>query len=213
MAVCVAVGALSLLGTGGRKQSGGIQEYEDRLVEIQELLMDGKLDEAVTELTELEEMYDTDDNTRILRALENLLKGNISEAYSAMSRVGNKTTMLYYAVMERICIEDASESSVEAVYKLYLEAAEQWPYWTYMQKYAGIAQFEQNNYVGAEYYLLRALEQDATDYRVAYYLGAVNYYLGEEEQSRLYFNEAVKLGADDETCSNIIWYVEQMGER
>lgn len=211
--LCILLSVILMWNTRIRAQKGGIQEYEERLHVVQELLLDGELDEAVAELSELEEMYGSDDNTRILRALENLLKGNTENAYGNMSRVSDKTSKLYYAVMERIYIEDPSDESVEKVYSMYAEAAEKWPYWTHMQKYAGIAQFEQGNYAGAEYYLLRAFTQDATDYRVAYYLGAVKYYLGNEEASRQYFNEAIELGADDETCSNIIWYVEKMEER
>lgn len=210
---CVILGLLTLCGAGNRTQSGGIQDYEERLVSVQELLMDGKLDKAVAELTELEELYGSDDNTYILWALENLIKENLEEAYAQMSRVSDKQSQLYYAVMERIYIKDPSESSVDQIYDLYIEAAKQWPDWTHMQKYAGITYFEQNNYAGAQYYLARAFEQDATDYRVAYYLGAVAYYQGNTEQSRQYFNEAIKLGADDDTCSEIIWYVEQMEAR
>ncbi len=210
---CVLLGALTLCGAGSRKQSGGIRDYEDRLFSVQELLMDGKLDKAVAELTELEELYGSDDNIHILWALENLVKENIDAAYSEMDQVSDKTSQLYYAVMERIYIKDPSDHSVDQIYDLYLEAAKQWPDWTHMQKYAGITYFEQNNYSGAQYYLARAFEQDETDYRVAYYLGAVAYYQGDKEQSCQHFNEAIKLGADDETCSQIIWYVEQMEAR
>lgn len=210
---CVLFGALTLCGAGSRKQSGGIRNYEDRLFSVQELLMDGKLDRAVQELTELEALYGSDDNTHILWALENLIKENLEEAYAQMSRVSDKQSQLYYAVMERIYIKDSSEASVEQIYALYIEAAKQWPDWTHMQKYAGIAYFEQNNYSGAQYYLSRAFSQDETDDRVAFYLGAVAYYQGEHEQSRQYFNEAIKLGADDDTCAEIIWYVEQMEAR
>ena len=211
---CVLLGILTLCGAGLRKQSGNsIRDYEDRLYTVQKLLMDGKLDKAVQELKTLEKQYGTDDNTQVLWALENLVKENFEEAYVYMNQVSDKQSQLYYAVMERICIQDPSDKSVGRIYEIYLEAAKQWPDWTHMQKYAGITYFEQNNYSGAQYYLSRAFAQDSTDYRVAYYLGAVAYYQGSVEQCRQYFNEAIKLGADDDTCAEILWYMEQMEAR
>lgn len=207
---CLALAVLLLWNAGCRVRPGGLLDYEKRLVKVREFLAEDELDKAVGELTELEELYGLDDNSHILLALENLCKKDLGEARSEMERVEDKYSRIYYSVMERIYIADPSPESVEQIYRLYREAAEEWPDWTYMQKYAGIAAFEQKNYAGAEYFLLRAYGQDKDDYRTAYYLGAVNCCLEREEESRRYFDEAVRLGADDTTCSNILWYLEQM---
>lgn len=210
---CALLGFVLLWNAGGKTGKGGVAEYEERLIQVRELLEDGKLDKAVAALTELEELYGSDDNTQVLWAMENLVKKNYEKAYEAMYQVQDKTSQIYYAVMEQICIADPSAESVETIYEMYIEAAEQWPYWTHMQKYAGISLFEQNDYAQAKYYLLRAYQQDETDFRVAYYLGAVAFYQNDADECRSYFNEALKLGADDETKGNIVWYVQQLEER
>ena len=132
------------------------------------------------------------------------------ECYVHTHSVQDKSSLLYYAVMEQIYIADPSQQSVQDIYAIYLEAAQEWPEWTHMQKYAGIALFEQGQYTAAEYYLLRAHTQDEADYQTVYYLGAVDFYQNDYENSMSYFNRALELGADEEVQSDIIWYVTEM---
>ena len=210
--LCIGAGILFLWNAGERIRPEGIRSYESMLKEVRDQLAEGNYDKAAEGLGELEEAYGPDDTIRLLRAVESLGKGNYEEAFGHTRSIEDKSSILYYAVMEQIYIADPSEQSVDDIYAMYLEAAQAWPDWTRMQKYAGIALFEQGQYAGAEYYLLRARIQDGTDYQTVYYLGAVDYYRNDYESSREYFNQALELGADEGIQSEILWYLEAMNE-
>ena len=207
---CLATCAVCLWNAETRAQEGGILYYQQQFDKALNQIEKKDLDAAVKTVSHMEEIYGVDDNTLILRAMKELKKDNYDDAYENMKKVTDKTSWMYYSVMEQIYIADPSEKSVERVYNLYLEAAKEWPGWTYMQKYAGITQFEKGLYAGAEYYLLRAYGQDDSDARTCYYLGAVNFYLGDYEKSIYYFNRSVDLGADEQTQRDISWYIQQM---
>ena len=208
--VCLAVCAVCLWNTETRAQENGILYYQKQLDKALDQIDKKDLDAATKTVSDLEEIYGADDNTLMLRAMKELGNNNYDDAYENMKSVTDKTSQMYYAVMEQIYIADPSENSVERIYDLYLEAAKEWPGWTYMQKYAGITQFEKGLYEGAEYYLLRAYKQDGSDARTCYYLGAVNYYLEDYEDSVAYFKHSVDLGADEQTQRDIYWYIKQM---
>ncbi len=208
--LCLVCSAVLIWVSGTGTKEGSIQGYEDQLLTVKEYLEKGKLDEAVAALEEMTQEYGSDDNIVLLGALESLFKGNYEEAYSKLRSVRNKKAQMYYAVLEQVYIADPSAESVREVYKLYQEAAAEWPDWTYMQKYAGIAYLEQGLYAEADYYLRRAVDQDAQDSRSWYYLGVTAYQRGDYETCRLCFNEALEQGASEETKGNIVWYMQQL---
>lgn len=208
--VCLAVCTVCLWKTETRAQENGILYYQQQLDRALDQIEKNDPDAAMKTISDLEETYGSDDNTLMLQAMKELENDNYGDAYEIMKRVTDKTSQMYYAVMEQIYMADPSEKSVEQIYDLYLEAAKEWPEWTYMQKYAGIKQFDKGLYNGAEYYLLRAYSQNDSDAGTCFYLGAVNYYLEEYEDSIAYFGRSVDLGADEQTQKDIYWYIQQM---
>lgn len=193
-----------------RVQQGGIFDYRRQMEKAAEQIEDGRLDAAAATIQSLEENYGEDDNTRILAALENLKTQNVQSAQEKLQKVNDKTSMLYYAVLEQVYLASDSFDAAQALYELYPEAAAQWPDWCYMQKYAGIAGFEQGRYQSSLYYLKRAYAQDNGDAATCYYLGAVSYRMGDLQSAVDYFQEALKKGADEELQRDIRWYVDQI---
>lgn len=139
-----------------------------------------------------------------------LADGEYEAAQEVLNGISDRTSALFYAVQEQIYRMEASEDAVEKLCGLYLEAAGQWPDWTYMQKNAGIAQIEQGNYKSAGYYLERVAVQNESDAQTWYYLGVADYYLSDYETAKNCFEKALELELDADYDNDIIWYVRQM---
>lgn len=190
----------------------GQTSYEKRLERAENELEKGELDKGLEILSKLEETYGADDNTIYLKTLELLAKQDYEGAYAQLEQMADKKSTLYYAVKEQIYTMDPSEESFTGICNMYIEAASEWPEWTYMQKRAGMAQLELKNYRSAAYFLERALLQDREDGEIYYYLGAANYYLSNYETCYKCFDEALEYGVSKELEDYILWYVNQIEE-
>ncbi len=195
---------------GIRGSEGGILQYSDRLQQATEYLAEGQYDKAAQELESMEEEFGTADGTYILSAIRCLEKGDVLKAKEAYNQIENKKQKVSYALLEQIYMQDYSEDSTQNLYRLYIEAANEHPTWSYMQLWAGVTQFEQGNHKGAEYYLLAAYNLDDSNPTTLYYLGAVKYAQNEWEEAKEFFNASVEAGANDTLCSYIAWYLQEM---
>ncbi len=199
-----------LLLMGIRDTGASLDAYRETIAETTELLKEEKLDQAEENLAALEEAWGLDDEIRSLWAMDCILKGKYEEALEYVDGYEDKNSQSYYMNLEQIYLMEGTEEAAGRLYELYGTAAYEYPMWTYMQKMAGIAAFEQDNPVSAQYYLLRAYRQAPEDARVLYYLGAVSFQLGYYDQCLIYFEEALTCGADEELQSNMLWYMEQI---
>lgn len=199
-----------LLLMGTRDTGASLDAYRETIAETTKLLKEEKLDQAEENLAALEEAWGLDDEIRSLWAMDCILKGKYEEALEYVDGYEDKNSQSYYMNLEQIYLMEGTEEAAGRLYELYGTAAYEYPMWTYMQKMAGIAAFEQDNPVSAQYYLLRAYRQEPEDARVLYYLGAVSFQLGYYDQCLTYFDEALTCGADEELQSNMLWYMEQI---
>lgn len=208
--VCVVLACVLLIPAGNGKNP--VSTYENDLGEARKALEKGKLDQGIELLEEMEETYGQDDNIICLRTVEMVSKGDYEGAYEEIERMSDRKSMLYYAVKEQIYTHDSSGETIDGICAMYLEAAKEWPEWTHMQKYAGIAQLEKDQYESAVYFLERAVVQDMEDAESYYYLGAANYYLNNYETSQTCFEKALEYDLAEEYYSDIVWYVQNMTE-
>ncbi len=195
---------------GMRRPEASLNDYRDDVAKTARLIEQEKLDKAREQLAAMEEAWGMDDEIRGLYAMECIVRGDGEEALEYMEHYEDKTSPSYYMNMEAIYSKEGGEEAALRLYDLYAEAAYAYPMWTYMQKMAGIAAFEQDNPVSAQYYLLRAYKQAPEDAKVLYYLGAVSFRQGYYDDCLAYFDEALTCGADEELQSNMLWYMEQI---
>lgn len=200
-----------ILNIGFRGSRGGLLDYTDRLSKITEYLAEGEYEKASEYLEDLEEEYGSSDGSHILSAIHNLEIGDILAAKDDYNRISNRKQELYFALGEQILKQDYSENATERLYNLYIEAANEYPAWAYMQFWAGVSRFEQKNYKSAEYYLLNAYNLDENNPSTLYYLGAVKYAQNEVDEALKYFDAAVAAGANETLCSYIAWYLKEIG--
>lgn len=174
----------------------------------------GKTEKAAIKQQELTEKYGEDDGIRCMLAINAIAKGNIGSAEEYTDAFSDKGSMEYYLLKEEIMLSKyvTSEELRENVLPLYIEASNAYPEWSYAAKNAGGMLFDNGEYAKASYYLTRALasseDEDAAAY---YYLGACLCEQGEYEKGLALFDRAVGLGVDDDTLTNIAWYVQQSG--
>ncbi len=190
---------------------GGINAYEDSLEKTITLIQKDKLDEAWEEINVLKETYGASNNTVMLEVLAYIAEGSYDSAIGALNGHSNKTSVDYYSWLETVYLSSGSDNS-DNLSRLYTEAAAYHPYWTYVQKMAGIALISRNELTKAEYHLLRAYEQEPSDYKTAYYLGVTCYEQRRMDESLIFFQESVDRDPDDETLSYIAWYIQEIGE-
>ena len=139
-----------------------------------------------------------------------LYEDDIDKAYEYVEKMQDQNSMDYYKRMELVYLFDDEEDRTDSLYKLYENAAEAYPEWHYMWRMAGIANFEQENYTAAEYYLLGSLEIIKGDAIAYYYLGAASAEMGNNENAMGYFSRALEIGVDEEMQAWIAIYMEGM---
>lgn len=202
-------GIFCLMFMGMKEQGDDIDSYRASLQRAESLAEAGNTDRAMEILAGLEEEYGTDDKIRLIYTEIYVQEDDQQKALSSIEKCADRTTEEYYVLKEKVYMMSDEEERAEKLYELYVSAAEDQPFWEYAQRMAGIARFEQNNLVSAEYYLLRAKKLDEENPQTLYYLGAVKFKQKEYETGESYFNEALRLGADEEIQSYILWYLEQ----
>ena len=189
---------------------GGLVEYNEKFSLAVECLSNGEYSQASSYLEDIKEQYGESDGTHVLTAIYNLSFGDTVAAMNEYNMIQNKRDRISYALLERIYREDRTQDHTQQLYQLYLQAADDHTTWSYMQFWAGVTQYEQKKYNAANYYLLHAYNLNTKSPSILYYLGAVAYAQNDYEAAQEYFNDAVAAGADENICSYIAWYLEQM---
>lgn len=211
--VFIVVGAFSITRLEAAEPEISIYDYTYDVIDVEEQVIYGK-SKADSNLKKLEKKYGENDTTIMLHAYLEALDGNMEEAYALMDSCKDKTTIEYYSKMETILLIDLemdSDSRNLKLYKLYLEAADNQPYWEREQLMAGAFLFEKKEYDKAAYYLQRAYLLNDENPDTLYYLGALSYERGDITTAINCFNASVDYGASDEILSGIAWYVDRMG--
>lgn len=189
-----------------------IYDYSDDVIDVEEQIVLGN-SKAENSLNKLEKKYGTNDTTIGLRAFLEALNGNMEDAYALMESFKNKTSIEYYIRTESILMIDLKQSKEtrnKKLYNLFVEAANNHPYWERGQQMAGILLYNNNEYDKALYYLLQAYKLDEENAETLYYLGALNYEVGDVDAAIEYFGMAIDNDASEEIISGIAWYVDQM---
>lgn len=191
---------------------GGINDYEDKLDRAMTLLQKNKLDDAWEEIEYIKETYGSSDNTIMLETLAYLGEYAYDSAESIILGYSSKTSVEFYTLVEMIYLTEGSKENADKLRSLYIDAAAHHPYWTYVQKMAGISLIDRSEFAKAEYHLLRAYEQEPSDYEAAYYLGVSCYEQKRMEDALIFFQEAADREADEETMGYIAWYAQEIGK-
>lgn len=191
---------------------GGINAYEDKLDRVMTLLQKDKLDEAREEIDLIKEMYGSSDNTIMLETLAYLGEDAYDNAESTVFGYSSRNSIEFYTLMEMVYIAEGSKENADKLRGLYIDAAAHLPYWTHAQKMAGISLIDRSEFTKAEYHLLRAYEQEPSDFKTAYYLGVSCYEQKRMEDALIFFQEATDREADEETMGYIAWYVQEIGK-
>ncbi len=208
--VGIAVAAVLIVQIGLSGDKGGIMDYGDRLAKVIAYLEEEEYKDAAKELEDMQEIFGDSDAAYILSAVRNLETGDVLAAQEDYRNIKNRSQRLYYSLGEQIYKAEDTEDTAKKLYKLYLEAADEFPDWERMQFWAGVSQFEQMNYKSAEYYLLTAYNLNSKNPSTLYYLGAIQFTNGDYEAAKKYFDAAIENGANETICSYIAWYLQEM---
>lgn len=210
----VGIVAMFTLGalTSMSSADGGINAYEDKLDRAMTLLQEEKLEDAWEEIASIKEMYGPSDNTIMLETLAYIGEGAYDSAESTVIGYSRRTSVDFYTLMEMVYLLEDPVENANNLRGLYIEAATHHPYWTHAQQMAGIALIDRSEFTKAEYHLLRAYEQEPSDYLTAYYLGVSCYEQRRIEDAWTYFQEAKDREADEKTMGYIAWYVQETGK-
>ncbi|MBN2795105.1 MAG: tetratricopeptide repeat protein [Clostridia bacterium] len=200
------VGALSGMTTA----EGGLNDYSDQIDSVMELLMDNELVKARSELEQIKEVYGTSDNTVLLETMIYLGESNFDAARNTAYYYSDRFTVEYYTLLETVFLTLNPQDHANDLRNLYMEAAYHHPYWTHMQKMAGVSYIDRQEFTKGEYHLLRAYEQDPSDYQTAYYLGVTCYEQQRMSEALEYFEEAALREPDETTSSYIAWYLNDI---
>ena len=196
--------------TGMNMTEGGLLRFDRQVAEIRSLIQKDKLEQAREEIMSLKKYYGDSDNVYILEAMAFIAESRYDDAIASLGNYSGKESAEYYSMMESVYLTEANPQQAENLRRLYFEAAKIYPEWTYMQKRAGMARLDSEEYAMAEYLLLRAYEQEPDDYETAYCLGTACYGQKRMEEALEFFDEAVRLGADDEMLGHIAWYAHEI---
>lgn len=200
------VGALSGMTTA----EGGLNDYTDQIDSVMELLMDNDLVKARSELDLIKENYGTSDNTVVLETLLYLGEKEYDAARNTAYYYSDRFTVEYYTLLETVFLTIGPKDYANDLRNLYMEAAIRHPYWTHVQKLAGVSYIDRREFTKGEYHLLRAYEQEPSDYQTAYYLGVTCYEQQRMNEALVYFEEAALREPDETTSSYIAWYISDI---
>ena len=182
---------------------------------LQMLEKDDTKGNAANVLNELYNGFEKDDVYYLTSAKIIMETGNDIDAVSTLNNVKNKTED-YYRLRIRATAgqfftlgevpNDLLETSIEAANK-YSDEVD-------FQVLAGELYYDKDNYVGAIYYLDKALQIDDKNVDANYYYALSIYILGEQEEGISYMEKAQKLynGDDEEYKKSIENYIDIMKE-
>lgn len=191
---------------------GGINAYEEALEKAMTHLENDNIEEASIVIDDIKTRYGPSDNTVLLETLGFLAEEDYENAKLAVYGYSSKTSYAYYTLLEMVYVAEGAEKNLGQLLNLYLDGASHHPYWTYIQKMAGIALIQNEDFAKAEYHLLRAYEQEPSDYKTAYYLGVTAYEQEHMDDAMVFFQESIDRQADEETMGYIAWYTEEIGK-
>ena len=196
--------------TGITSSEGGINDYGDQLDHVMELMIDNDLVKARTALENIKETFGTSDNTILLETLIYLGESDFDTARNMINYYSDRYTVDYYTLLETIYLTAGAQDYANDLRNMYIEAASRYPYWTHIQQMAGVSYLDRSEFKKSEYHLLRAYEQEPSNYQTAYYLGVSCYEQQRMSEALVYFEEALERQADEETASYIAWYIEDI---
>ncbi len=197
-----------------RATSYGYYDHLKLFGDYTKLVDGGKSEKAAKKLTELTEKYSEDDELRYMLALDQLNNGNVSGAEETAASFSNKHSVIYYLLMENVISEKyvSSNELSEQLLALFTEAADYYPEWSYAAKTAGGLLFEKGEYERACYYLTNAFSySEKEDADICFYLGASLCEQGLYEKALPLFNEAIRIGVDEDKQAAIKWYLDKSG--
>ena len=164
------------------------------------------------EIDLITEVYGSSDNTVTLEVMAYLAEGSYEDALGAVNRYSNRSSIDYYVLLESIYIIQGAQENETNLSRLYTDAANQYPNWTYAQQMAGLAYISRSEFSKAEYHLLRAYEQEPADYKTPYYLGVICYEQKRMDEALVFLQEAMDREPDEEIQSYIAWYIQEIGK-
>lgn len=191
---------------------GGINAYEEALEKAMSHLEKDNIEAARIVIDDIKDRFGASDNTIFLETLGFLAEEDYENAKLAVYGYSSQTSYDYYTLLEMVYVAEGTEKNLGQLLNLYLDGASRHPYWTYIQKMAGIALIQNEDFAKAEYHLLRAYEQDPSDYKTAYYLGVTAYEQEHMDDAMIFFQESIERQADEETMGYIAWYTEEIGK-
>lgn len=183
--------------------------YAEKIINAENLMKEENLEEALEALNEIEKEFGKTDRVHKNRALIYLYEKNFKKAIAQAERLSDKTSKEYFSLKAYI-YEYMGEAGKEYLFDTYIEAADAWPDWTYMQKYAGVAQMERYNYGAAEAYLHQAYRQGGDDPILLFEIGALKFYQGDYEASVHFFQEAVDHELPIEMYEHVAYFLYQI---
>ena len=202
--VLMVAGMLSGMGAAEK----GYLSYDASMAKINSLLGESEFFKAGEELDELEKDYGMNDRMLLLKARSAIGLKDFAKARSCIDSVSNKKSDQYYIVLGRFYDLQRKYKELQTT---YIEAAKIHPLWSKAQLIAGTQSTVNKDYSIAEYFLLRAAEQDRVDPTPLYYLGVIRYERGSFKEAEEYFSESLKLGLKDEFAGYVSWYRQKMG--
>ena len=154
--------------TGQSGAASAAQDYEAAMQKVIDQVDDGKLDAAKAQLEELEESCGVTDASRYAWVYLYANLENYEKARDYMNQAEDTHSLEWYARMEELYIREGTPEAMEALAKLYPEAAENLPESAHMQLMAGLTQMDSGRIASAQYYLQRAASLDETDPQAPY---------------------------------------------
>ena len=190
----------------------GIPDYNKTLNQTVSAIEKGNLAQAESLLTTAQETYGPDDLLTLTSVLAELEETDYAAALEQLETMEDKSNVAYYAMKEHILVHDTFHDHTGELENLYLEAANAFPGWVYMEKKAGITLITRGEYRTGAYWLERVTLDDDSDAEVWYYLGAADYYLSSYDASAQCFERALTIGVSEETREHILAYARQIQE-
>ncbi len=205
----IAVIFVALLGfkTDSAEES---DDFEKEYSKIIKLIDDEKYNKAEDEIARFEKKYGESDRLYMLWAIDYLAQGDYDNAENEYSKLADKDSTDSYSLKEQILVLNPATTQDE-LEEFYEDAAKKFPEWESMQTMCGYIKLGKKEYKEAEYYLTNAYTLNNENPMTCYYLGAVFYYENKLNMALDYFDKAIEYGVDEDTKSNIAWFLNEMG--
>ena len=170
---------------------------------------------AANELNELYKDQEKDDVFYLTSAKIIMATDNDINAVSSLNYVKNKTDEYYRLLIRATAGQFFTMGEVpNDLLNTSIEAANKYTDEIDFQLLAGELYYDKDNYIGALYYLDKALQIDGNNVDANYYYALNLYVLGEQEEAISYMEKAKKLykGDDEEYKKAMDNYIDIMKE-